>query len=488
MPATAAATAASIVSEPTDSGEVGERDTRVKIDGLAERLRATFRTGRTLDIAWRKQQLQALLRLLQENTGSFEETLAADLGKPGLEAFIADIGMPIGEAKLALKNIDKWTRHRKVPTPSTAGPGKSYLKYDPLGVVLIISPWNYPVQLCFNPLVAAIAAGNTAVIKPSEMNPKTSALIAELVPQYLDAEAFVVVEGAVDETTRLLEQRWDHILYTGNGMVGRIVMAAAAKHLTPVTLELGGKSPCIVMPDADLMQAARRIAYGKWVNAGQTCTAPDYILVHKDVETEFIDNLKSVLKEFYGEDPKASKDFARIIAERHVDRLAALIRDDGDDKVEIAVGGQVDRDDRYVAPTIVRSVTPQSKVMQSEIFGPILPVIAVDDVDAAIDLINDGDKPLALYVFTKNKETSDKVLARTSSGGVTVNGTLFHLANPNLPFGGVGESGMGSYHGEWGFLGLSHRKAVLEKATFMDPKIAYPPYTGFKNWVLRKFM
>lgn len=470
-----AATAANLSPEPNHLDE---------ISGLAQKLRDVFRSGRTKDVAWRKEQLKAIQAMLQENTKRFEEALAADMGKPGLEAALADIGFPIGEAKLALKNLDKWMKPEKVPTPSTAGPGKSYLKYDPLGVVLIISPWNYPVQLCFNPLVAAVAAGNTAVIKPSELNPQTSALIAELVPQYLDKEAIVVVEGAVEETTALLEQRWDHILYTGNGTVGRIVMAAAAKHLTPVTLELGGKSPCIVLPDADLKQAAHRIGYGKWSNAGQTCTAPDYILVQKDAEAELIDQLKAVISEFYGSDPKASKDFCRIVAERHVDRLAGLLEGD----VEVVAGGQVDRDERYVAPTMLRGVTMDSKVMQSEIFGPILPIIAVDDVDQAIDMINDGDKPLALYVFTKDKAVSDKVLASTSSGGVTVNGTLFHCANPNLPFGGVGESGMGSYHGEWGFKALSHRKGVLEKTTLMDPKIAYPPYSGFKNWFLRKMM
>lgn len=454
------------------------------IDGLAERLRATFKTGRTHDHAWRREQLQAILRLLQENTTRFEEALAADLGKPATETFLADIGFPVGEAKLALKNFEKWAQPQKVATPVTVGPGKSYLKYDPLGVVLIISPWNYPVQLCFNPLVAAIAAGNTAVIKPSEMNPRTSALIAELVPKYLDQEAIVVIEGAVDETTALLEQRWDHILYTGNGTVARVVMAAAAKHLTPVTLELGGKSPCIVMPDADLKQAAHRIAFGKWSNAGQTCTAPDYILVHKDVEQPLLAELKAVVHEFYGDDPKASKDYARIVAERHVDRLSGLL----DDQLEIVVGGQFDREQRYVAPTIVRGVSKDSKLMTSEIFGPILPVLAVENEDAAIEFINEGDKPLALYVFTKDKMISDKVLGRTSSGGATVNGTLFHVLNANLPFGGVGESGMGSYHGEWGFRCLSHRKGVLDKSTLMDPKIAYPPYTSLKQWVLRKFM
>lgn len=473
------ATATNLVFDASSAG-----DRRAAIAAVPARLRETFRSGRTRSLAWRKQQLKAVEKLLRENSAALEKALASDLGKPAFEAFAADLGFPIGEAAMALKNLDRWVKPQRVGQPAVQRPGKSWVQFDPLGVILIIAPWNYPVQLCFNPLVAAIAAGNCAVIKPSELTPATSTLIAQLVAKYLDTDCFAVVEGAVEETSILLEQRFDHILYTGNGRVARVVMEAAAKYLTPVTLELGGKSPCIVMPDANLDVAARRIAWGKWSNAGQTCTAPDYVLVHESVEARFVDKLKGVIREFYGDDPKASKDYARIVNERHVDRLAALI----DDNVEIAAGGQIDRDQRYVAPTILRGVKRDSKSMQDEIFGPILPILKVEGLDEAIAFVNDHDKPLALYVFTADSAASTRVLSETSSGGACINATLWHVANPNLPFGGVGPSGMGAYHGRWGFEALSHRKAVTDKPTSMDAKIAYPPYTRIKEWLARKFM
>ncbi|MFN2376771.1 MAG: aldehyde dehydrogenase family protein [Candidatus Binatia bacterium] len=467
----------------TAANLVFDTSARDRIAAIPDRLRATFRSGRTRPLQWRLEQLRAVEKLLSENTKALEKTLAADLGKPALEAMAADIGFPKGEAAFAAKNLSKWMKPERVAQPMAQRPGKSWVQRDPLGVVLIIAPWNYPVQLCFNPLVAAIAAGNCAVIKPSEMNPATSRLIAELVPKYLDNDCFAVVEGAIDETTTLLEQNFDHIVYTGNGHVARIVMAAAAKNLTPVTLELGGKSPCIVMPDANLDVAAHRIAWGKWSNAGQTCTAPDYVLVHKSVENALIDKLRGVVREFYGDHPKQSKDYPRIVSERHVDRLAGLIEDRG----QVAIGGEFDRAERYFAPTILRDVKPDAKVMQDEIFGPILPVMAVDSIEAAINYVNDHDKPLALYVFTADKKVSERVLGETSSGGACINATLWHCANPNLPFGGVGPSGMGAYHGRWGFEVLSHRKAVTEKPTSMDPKITYPPYTKIKEWLVHKF-
>jgi aldehyde dehydrogenase (NAD+) len=467
----------------TAANLVFDTSARDRVAAIPDRLRATFRSGRTRTFAWRMEQLRALEKLLIENTPALEKALAADLGKPALEAIAADIGFPKSEAAFAIKNLSRWMKPQRVSQPAAQRPGKSWVQHDPLGVVLIIAPWNYPVQLCFNPLVAAIAAGNCAVIKPSEMNPQTSRLIGQLVPKYLDNDAFAVVEGAVDETTVLLEQHFDHIVYTGNGHVARIVMAAAAKNLTPVTLELGGKSPCIVMEDANLDVAAHRIAWGKWSNAGQTCTAPDYVLVQKSVEGALIEKLRGVVKEFYGDKPQQSKDYPRIVNERHVDRLAGLIEDRG----QVAVGGDFDRGQRYFAPTVLRDVKPDAKVMQDEIFGPILPVMSVPNVDAAINYINDHDKPLALYVFTADKKVSERVLAETSSGGACINATLWHCANPNLPFGGVGPSGMGAYHGKWGFDVLSHRKAVCEKPTSMDPKITYPPYTKIKEWLVRKF-
>lgn len=461
-----------------------DTDARSRIAGTAERLRKTFRSGRTRSLAWRLGQLRAVRALLKENATKFEKALAADFGKPSFEAYASDIGFPIGEAKLAIKHLDRWMKPQKVAQPPIQRPGKSWVQYDPLGVVLVIAPWNYPVQLTFNPLIASIAAGNCTVLKPSELTPATSTLIAELVAKYLDKETVEVVEGAVEETTALLEQRFDHIVYTGNGRVGRVVMEAAAKHLTPVTLELGGKSPCIVLADANLDVAAHRIAWGKWTNAGQTCTAPDYVLVQESVAGKLVDKLAAVIEEFYGKDPKASKDYTRIASERHVDRLAAML----DDDVTVAAGGQVDRATRYVAPTILTKVRDSSKAMQDEIFGPILPVMAVGTADDAIAFVNDHDKPLALYVFTADDEAAERVLAETSSGGACVNATLWHVINPNLPFGGVGPSGMGAYHGRYGFEALSHRKAVTSKPTRMDPKIAYPPYSRVKQWLARRFL
>jgi aldehyde dehydrogenase (NAD+) len=354
---------------------------------------------------------------------------------------------------------------------------------EPLGVVLVISPWNYPVQLLLSPLVGAIAAGNCAVLKPSEVTPNVSDVIGRLVPKYLDPDAITVVQGGVDETTAVLRERFDHILYTGNGAVARHVMEAAAKHLTPITLELGGKSPCIVDKDVDLMVAARRIAWGKFLNAGQTCVAPDYVLVHESRERDLIDALKKAVHEFYGDDPKRTPDYGRIVNERHHRRLAVLLKDG-----EVALGGQADEADRYIAPTILRNVPTNAPVMADEIFGPILPVLTVRSIDEAVTFVNARPKPLALYVFTKDPKVGEDVLARTSSGGACVNATIWHLANPNLPFGGVGPSGMGAYHGRDSFETFSHRKAVVTKSTRIDPKLAYPPYTRLKTEILKRLL
>lgn len=477
-----AATAANIVEDP----HAGATPAFSSADAaeLVERLRASFNAGKTRPLAWRREQLKAVRRLLTKNARPLAAALAEDLGKPEFEAHTTDVAFPISEASIALKNLQRWTRPEKAALPAVQRPAKAYTVFEPLGVVLVIAPWNYPVQLVFNPLVAAIAAGNCAIVKPSELTPKTSALIAKLIREYLDGDCIAVVEGAVDETTALLEQRFDHIFYTGNGRVARVVMEAAAKHLTPTTLELGGKSPCVVAADADLATAARRIAWGKFTNAGQTCTAPDYVLVERAAAAELTEKLAATITEFYGADPKASPDFARIVSRRHAERLAAML-DDGATK---AAGGDVDLDERYVAPTLLTDVSTDSKVMDEEIFGPILPILAVDDLDEAIDTINRGDKPLALYVFGADKARCDRVLASTSSGGACVNATLWHVANPNLPFGGVGESGMGAYHGRYGFERLSHRKAVTEKPTRMDPKVGYPPYSRIKLWLAKRFM
>jgi aldehyde dehydrogenase (NAD+) len=385
------------------------------------------------------------------------------------------------EVRLALKKLAKWTRPERVATPIHLRPARSRIVREPLGVVLIIGPWNYPVQLLLGPLVGAIAAGNCAVLKPSEIAAHTSGVLAKLVRRYLDPECFAVFEGGVPETQAILAERFDHVFYTGNGSVAREVMAAAARHLTPVTLELGGKSPCIVDRDADLEVAARRIAWGKFMNAGQTCIAPDYVLVHQAREADLIDALRRTLREFYGEDPGRSPDFARIPNLRHHRRLAALLKD-GD----VVVGGQTDETDAYIAPTVMRNPRPDSPLMTDEIFGPILPVLAVPDVAAAIDFVNRRPKPLALYLFSNDAKAEEQVISTTSSGGVCVNATLWHIANPQLPFGGVGPSGMGAYHGRATFEIFSHHKSVLTRGTRFDPRLMYPPYTKWKAALLKR--
>jgi aldehyde dehydrogenase (NAD+) len=412
--------------------------------------------------------------------------LAADLGKPWMEAFGAEVAFTVTEIDQALKHLDRWTSPTKVRVPMTLKPGSARVVPEPLGTVLVISPWNYPLQLLLAPLVPALAAGNTAVLKPSEVAPHTSDLIAELVPRYLDERAVQVVTGGVEETSALLQERFDHIFYTGSGTVGRLVMAAAAKHLTPVTLELGGKSPTIVAADADLDVAARRIAWGKFLNAGQTCVAPDYVLVEEQVEAPFLDALVTAIRDFYGDDPARSPDYCRIVNERHWNRLYALLDCEGYEAT--VVGGTGDRVARYLAPTVLSGVKPDARVMQDEIFGPILPVLPVADVEEAIRFVNDHPKPLALYVFSASEATAQRVIEATSSGGVCVNHVVMQLSVPELPFGGVGESGMGAYHGRAGFDTFSHAKPVLTKGVRPDPSVMYPPYKGWKQKLIRRVL
>ena len=452
-----------------------------QIPGIVERLRQTFDSGRTRPLDWRRGQLQAVHDMVAAEGEVLVEALQADLRKPTLEAWAADIGSIKMEAKSTIKQLKKWTRPEKIGLLPI--PGRMRVIREPLGVALIISPWNYPVQLLLSPLLGAIAAGNCVMLKPSEITPHTSAALAAMVPKYLDTDAIALVEGSVEETTALLEERWDHIFYTGNGTVGRIVMQAAAKHLTPVTLELGGKSPCIVDKNVDVKITAHRIAWGKFMNAGQTCIAPDYVLVHRDREEELIEELKNCVTEFYGDDPKASPDFARIVNERHHRRISRLIKDGTP-----AFGGENDEADCYVAPTVLRGVTADSAAMNEEIFGPVLPVLPIDDIDEAIAMVNRGDKPLALYLFTRDSKVEEDVLSRTSSGGVCVNGTILHIGVPALPFGGVGESGMGAYHGKHTFETFSHRKSVLTRDMRFDPKMMYPPYSDFKTRMLKRFL
>ena len=452
-----------------------------EIPGLVAGLRGCFESGRTRPIEWRLDQLRRLQAMLEDQQEPLHQALFADLGKPAFEAWIAETGFTALEIGYVIKHLRSWMRPRRVWTPIPHQIGASRVHREPLGVALIIGPWNYPAQLVLAPLVGAIAAGNCAVVKPSEIAPRTSEVLAELIPKHLDRDAIRVVEGGIPETSALLAERFDHIFYTGNGTVGRIVMAAAAKHLTPVTLELGGKSPCLVDRDADLEISARRIVWGKFFNAGQTCVAPDYILVEKGTESLLLERMRQTLVTFYGEDPRRSPDYTRIVNERHLARLLALLGEG-----ELVVGGVHDEKTRYLAPTIVRGIKGHERVMQDEIFGPILPVIAVDDMDQAIDFVNARAKPLALYVYTESSETANRILSRTSSGGACVNDCISHLAVPELPFGGVGASGMGAYHGRTSFETFSHRKSVLDRSTVLDPPIRYPPYSESKlRWAKR---
>jgi aldehyde dehydrogenase (NAD+) len=423
---------------------------------VVDELRTLFVGGVTRPPAWRRTQLTALKTMLVEQAKPFLDALYADLRKNAAEAQRAELDLVIGEIDHTLDNLDAWLSPERTELPSRLLPGEGRVVRDPLGVVLIIGPWNYPLQLVLAPLVGALAAGNVAVLKPSELSPSVSAAIAEHVPAYLDGVE--VVEGAIPETTALLAQKFDHIFYTGNGVVGRIVMTAAAQHLTPVTLELGGKSPAVVEPGADLEVTAQRLVYGKFSNAGQTCVAPDYVLAVGGTGPELAKHLDTAIRAVYGDDPAVSPAYGRIINERHFDRLAGLL-----ESGRAVVGGQHDRDDKFIAPTVLTDVEPDSPVMGQEIFGPILPIIDVPDVDAAIAFINERDKPLALYAFTDSAETKARLQAETSSGGLVFGAAIVQLGAPDLPFGGVGESGMGRYHGHYSIDNFSHVKAVLDK-------------------------
>jgi len=426
---------------------------------VVARLRATFRTGRTKPVEWRTGQLRRLRAMLTERGEEIAAALRADLGKSTREAYGSEIDFTIREIDHTLDHLDEWLRPEPAPVPARLGDdATAWTQYDPLGVVLVIAPWNYPAQLLLAPVAGALAAGNAVVAKPSEVAPATSAVLARLLPAYLDTEAVAVVEGGIPETTALLAERFDQIFYTGNGVVGRIVMRAAAEHLTPVALELGGKSPAFVDRDTDLAVVAERLARGKFLNAGQTCVAPDYVLTDPETAKALEPALAKAVQELFGSEPKESGDYGRIVNERHFDRLSGLL---GSGRV--AVGGDTDRAAKYIAPTVLTDVDPASPVMQEEIFGPILPIVTVPDLDSAIDFVNDRDKPLALYVFSESDGTRDRFAAETSSGGLGHGLPLAHLTVSDLPFGGVGESGMGSYHGRYSIDTFSHRKAVLAK-------------------------
>ncbi|KAL7309968.1 hypothetical protein PS15m_010783 [Mucor circinelloides] len=456
------------------------------IPSIVAALRKEFNTGLTKDLKFRKQQLNNLQRFCEENKKALCEALWKDLRKHEMECDVGEISPIVDECKFMVKNLDAFSK----PTHTSKrylmnAADKTYIRKEAKGVVLVMGAWNYPVNLLLMPVVGAIAAGNCVVIKPSEVSQHTAELMATLLPKYLDPRTYTVVSGAVPETTALLENRFDHIFYTGNGQVGKIVMTAAAKHLTPVTLELGGKSPAFVTEDADVNITAHRLLWGKYFNNGQTCVAPDYVLCAKSKVDSLLEACRKTITEYYGENPQKSASYGRIVSTRQFDRLKGLL--DGCDPSQIVIGGETDREDLYIAPTIVSPVDPNTHIlMEQEIFGPILPIIPVENMNEAISIVNARDQPLALYVFAGAKYNYNNILDHTSSGGVLVNDVLMHLQELSLPFGGVGPSGSGSYHGEKSFETFSHQRSTMVKDLMSEPvsAVRYPPYNDDKGKVL----
>ncbi|OIU72769.1 aldehyde dehydrogenase [Rossellomorea aquimaris] len=428
-----------------------------------------FKEGSTKTLDMRKQTLQKLADIISKHEKEIIVALKQDLNKSEMESYTTEIGFLLEEIRFTLKHIDDWAAPVKVKTAKTHVGSKAYKVPEPYGTTLIIAPWNYPFQLALAPVIGAIAAGNTVVIKPSELTPNTSNLIKRIFDSHFNPEYLAVIEGGVETTQHLLEQPFDYIFFTGSVPVGKVIMEAAAKQLIPVTLELGGKSPCIVDDTANIPLAAKRIAFGKVTNAGQTCVAPDYLFVHESVKERFIKEFQKAVRDFYGKNPLANDSYGKIVNERHFNRLTAYLEDG-----EILTGGRVDHASLKIEPTLMVPKDASVPVMQDEIFGPIFPVLGYDDLNEVIDFINDRPKPLALYLFTSDDGVADKVNGSISYGGGCVNDTLMHLATPYLPFGGVGESGIGSYHGESSFTAFSHYKSILKQTTKFDVSFKYP--------------
>ncbi|MFE6926061.1 aldehyde dehydrogenase family protein [Nocardia sp. NPDC057663] len=450
------------------------------VPAVMERMRQGFASGRTRGVDWRLTQLQNLVRLLDEREDEIIAALAEDLGRNKQESWFGDIASTRGEAVFAIKHLRGWMKRQRQPLSPIQYPGSAWIQYEPLGVVLVIGPWNYPVLLALGPLVAALSAGNCAVIKPSEMAPSTSALLARLVPKYLDNDAVAVVEGDAVVTQELLAQGFDHAFFTGGTEVGKKIMAAAAPTLTPVTLELGGKSPVIVTADADLDVVARRLAWVKFMNSGQTCIAPDYVLADFRIKDRLVDKIIERIGEF---ERDGHPDGRRIINERQFDRLAGYLEQT---RGKVEIGGRATRASLSIEPTVVVDPDPDEPLMQEEIFGPILPVLSYESLDSAVAFVNGRSKPLAAYFFSGTRAVQQRLVDEIPSGGAVINHIAMHHLVPQLPFGGVGASGIGAYHGRWGFEALSHRKAVLKKTFKPDLRIIYPPYTDFAMKILRK--
>ena len=463
-------------------------DMNIRVDELLQKQKDYFRTGETRDIEFRISKLKRLKKAIKIYEQKVLDALRKDLGKPEQESFFSEVGGIYASIDLFVKNLAKWTKARAVNTPMVQY-GESYIEYEPYGSVLIIAPFNYPFQLAMEPLIGAIASGNTMVVKPSELAPETEKVISDIIREAFDESYVASVCGGVELITKLLSQRFDYIFFTGSVRVGKIVMEAASKNLTPITLELGGKSPVFVDENFDVRLAAKRIAWGKFLNNGQTCIAPDYVLVHESRKLALIDELKAVIREHYGENIKENPDYGRIINEKQTERLAKILESDED---LVVFGGDFDIEQSYIAPTLLDlgklgdASVSESAAMADEIFGPILPIVSYESLDEAVDKVRDGEKPLAMYIFSKNKEYIESVKSRISSGNITINDTVKHVSIDSLPFGGVGHSGMGSYHGKYSIETFSHRRGVYRnKARFNIKQIA-PPYNEKAFEFLRK--
>jgi len=448
-----------------------------------EKHRSFFATGETKSFTFRTKMLNRLGEAISDFEGEILKALRRDLNRSKVEGYTTEIHHCLAEISFALKNLKKWMRLKRVGGSKLFPLSKGFVISEPLGTCLIISPWNYPFSLAILPLIAAIAAGNCTVIKPSEISKHTEIVIFEMVSKYFDEKYISVICGGPEISQELLKERFDYIFFTGGETVGKIVMKAAAENVTPVTLELGGKSPCVVDENCDLQKAARRITWGKFLNAGQTCVAPDYLLVQENVKDKLITRIRKYILEFYGENPQNSGDYGRIINESHFDRLNEFLKEG-----EVIFGGKTNREIPYISPTLIEEIPEDAKIMKEEIFGPLLPILEFGRVSEAVDFINKRPKPLALYVFSRDKDFQRKIFSETSSGGICINDTIVHLTLPNLPFGGVGNSGFGKYHGKAGFDAFSNQKSVLRQTLLFDMPKRFPPTKEKDMKILRAIL
>ncbi len=461
---------------------VAELSTTINAAELVRKHRQFFNSGKTQSLEFRLEQLNKLRSLIKANESKIKEALKKDLNKSEFEAYGTEITFVLKDIDHVIASLKKWMKPERVKTPLFHQLGSSWIQSDPLGVVYVIAPWNYPFQLLIAPVIGAMAAGNTVIMKPSRMSANTCQLIDEMISSNFPADYLKVITN-FQTTQELLEERFDYIFFTGGKEVGTEIYQKAAKNLTPVTLELGGKSPCFVDETMNMNWAMKRLIWGKFTNAGQTCVAPDYFLVDNKIKAKFISEAIKTIKEFYGEDPKQSPDFGRIITEKHFQRVSGLFKN-----AQVIHGGDTDASQKYIAPTILDNVKLDDAVMQEEIFGPLMPIIGYDNLDDAIKIVNSGGKPLALYVYSESRAYQEKVLSETSSGNGSINECLMHVGQFNLPFGGVGDSGIGQYHGKLSFDIFSHRKGVLKKSTLTDLALRFPPYNSNKVNMLNKLM